>query len=194
MARKRDKIAFLKACIKARNNLARMQKVKPAVMKRKLELAARSVITLWYTSYNPRRRFYNSQEGLYHAYKIEQDGIDVSISFDSSYIEEAGFSYHQKTEIIYQNAFIEGYHGGSGTKDDPNNLRWRTPPYPDKNTGIAPWSRWSERTVARSNSPWKKISKKAYKMLNEYDEEWDEEFNEDVLVPLQRALARLQKG
>ena len=192
MARRRESILFLNACARALNAMEKMRKEKPKKLIEDIDEMAKSVIAQWYASYSPTYYGNARQRSLYHSYKLEQDGIDVEITFDSDYLSD--YVHHQNNEIIFNNAFLAGYHGGSksGTSNIP---RWRTP-YPTARNvkdGILPYTRWSEREVARSKSPYEQIVKEAEKLMDEYEDEWINDLEAKVLNPIKKSLSGLKR-
>lgn len=185
MARSREKIQFANACVRALNALEKMEKEKPKKFKEDLDEMAKSIISKWYASYNPNR--YNRLRSLYQAYKIERDGVDVKIIFDSSFISD--YNHHQDNEIIYNNVVYEGYHGGSGGTD--RNKITVTKPYWRKPYRI--YSHWDEFPAPKSTSPYKAIMKKTDSMMDDYKKSWETDLMKKVLSPIQRSLGGLNR-
>ena len=107
--------------------LKRIQKAKeyyPNKIRKEMEYISDSVITKWYDSYS-NRIIYDPYGSLYNACKIEVDDDSYNISFDSSYLYA---SHHQDNSIVFNNSFIEGYHGGSTGEGLNSSIpHWRTP-------------------------------------------------------------------
>jgi hypothetical protein len=164
--RTREEQNFIKSVDKAINKLETMITEKPEKYKDKLRDSALSTISRWYAKYDPIY-YHDRQMSLKKAFKITQDGCDLFIDFDSSYMDDEGFTHHQNkygNEIVFNNAFIKGYHGGSTSKkDDITTPHWRTP-FPE-------FSEWGER-AARSRSPYNEILKNSKKILKDYEDEW----------------------
>lgn len=184
MARKRESIAFINQCQKALKQIEKMEQQKPKKLISKIDEMAKSVIAQWYATYDPRK--YRRQRSLYQAYRIEQDGIDVEIKFDSAYISD--FTHHQDNELIYENSFIQGYHGGSmGTDQNDETVDtpyWRKP--------FLHYTMWGE-PAKKNFSPYRKILQESNKLMDNYDKEWAEDLENKVIVPLRRSLGGLQR-
>ena len=134
---------------------------------------AKSIISDFYASGNPQ------QGSLYSAYKIDiVDEIDISVSYDVSYMNE--FSHHQSNEIIYNNVFIAGYHGGSyGEGVEDNTPWWRTPtPY---------YTHWYKHAT-KDFSPYQRISSMVDRKLKKYDKEWSDFLYNKILNPVKRSF------
>lgn len=195
MARKQETRYFLNACARALNVIEKMEKQKPKKLKEDIDDMARSIIARWYASY-PSPIYYNRQRSLYHAYRLEQNGVDVEIIFEASNLKG---HYHQSAEYVYDTVFIGGWHGGSvgtdssgETVDEPT---WRTPYPTPKNikAGVQPYTRWSELEVPRDESLYEQILKGAEQLMQEYDEEWIRDLDAKVMAPIKKSLAGLKR-
>lgn len=184
MARRRESENFVKACVKALDTIEKMEKEKPIKLKEDLDEMAKSVIAKWYATYDPQK--YNRTRSLYHSYKFFQDGIDIEMDFDSSYLSD--FNHHQDNDIIYNNIFVGGYHGGSiGTDSNGDTAtvpRWRKP--------FREYTSWGKE-APKSFSPHDEIEKQAKKMMRDYDREWASDLRTKVLNPVQRSLGGLKR-
>ena len=195
MARLRETENWNRAINKAIVKIEKMAEDKPKKFIEKLDEEARSIISEWYAGYEPTYYGMMRQMRLRNAYRIEQDGAEVAISFDASYLRGLGF--HQKEEIIYNNVFVLGYHGGSAGKDYiDDNPHWRTP-YPsrvNKSKGIKPYTRWSEREVVQTKpSPYDALKKKSEELMDEYIKDFVDEFESKVMRPLRRSYGGLTR-
>ena len=160
MARIRELDAAIKAFQDASSKMTQMKKKYPRKMKRELEEIGRTVIQDWYDSYD--REFYDPLMSLFNAYKIKVDDKGWDISFSPRYIQH--FKHHQKTSIIYNNAFIEGYHGGSWGKGLEKKVPyWRTP------VGI--YSNWYAFPADQTFSPYDEMYEQMENKINEIIEE-----------------------
>lgn len=146
--------------------------------KRDLKMIFDMVIDDFYDAYPVR--VYKRKEGLYKVYNIIIDGWNWIVDVQSDNLP----SHHQSNEIIFNNVFIEGYHGGSrGT--DRNGITaseptWRWPMKPLNIFGIEipRFSRWYSTPAPQSDSPAEKIAEeyeeykeKQYELiLKEFDE------------------------
>ena len=77
----------------------------------------------FYGSYD--QKFYNRSEGFKNVGKVTREGNIIYIDYLPEY---ADGGYHQDTALVFQNVFMEGYHGGSGGEGS-SDIQWRTP-YP----------------------------------------------------------------
>lgn len=198
MARLRETQRWKKAIEKAKDKITKIVEEKTTKLKEDLDEEARSAISAWYAKYNPTYYGMMRQMRLRQAYRIEQDGIEVSISFDSSYL--SGLGFHQSEETIYNYVFVLGYHGGSpgtdknGVKvDDPH---WRTP-YPSKVNklkGLTPYSKWSEREVVKTEpSPYDAIKEKSKEIMADFENDFVDELQNKVMKPLWRSYGGLTR-
>lgn len=123
-----------------------------------------SVISEWYADYDPPT-FYRRTGNLKNAFKVTINAKQILVDYKPEYLDDV---YNQSPEIIFNNAFIGGYHGGSRGMIDPNETdvykqaghaipMWRTP-FPE-------FSFWYEPAV-RSFSPMQKIDQLAQKAID----------------------------
>ena len=154
---------------------------KPEVFRKELQTELDSVITKFYGGYRPKYyKRHKKGEGLYKAYKIEQDGFDFDVSYSPENLPD---DYNQDREIIYNNVFANGFHGGSGGTDwmkikiPKNKPRWRTPqPYYDEENDIdvGGYYRWYKKTAKKSKSPLKQIEKIKEEKISAFNKEFQE--------------------
>lgn len=96
------------------------------------------------------RRSYDPKGDLYNAVDIEiQDGWKLKIEIGYDMMQ---FEHHQSNLFVYNNSFVEGYHGGSWGIDKHGEIAavpyYRTPPYFDSwydSMGPAPKSSQSPK-------------------------------------------------
>lgn len=179
MARKRETLRLLQTINNAMVVLQQAAKEKPVKLKKEIEDEAKSIISRFYLE-GPH------QGSLYSAYRVEIENIiDVSVDYDASYMSE--FSHHQDNEIIYNNVFVMGYHGGSWGKGLENDTPWwRTPtPY---------YTHWY-KPASQSFSPYQEINRMVDKKISKYDKEWNDLLYKKVLNPIKRSVSGyLRKG
>ena len=176
--RARERQYLINALQKAAEKLEEMCKTKPKKAVDDLDKTALSIIENWYASYpNPK---YKRQYGLKKAYKIFQDGLDISLEMDAEYMSD--YSYHQSTEFIFYNSFMGGYHGGSfGTDKHGITMTeptWRTPYFH--------YTYWGD-TAPQSTSPYDQIFEYSTRRLKEYDDEWARDLQRYIMNPVQRS-------
>ena len=183
--RQREYIAFFNAVQKAKENYETMKKEKPEKLKKEIKKMADSVIEKWYGTY-PNPKSYDRTGAIKTAYRIEQNGLNVSIDMDPSYMIS---DYHQSNELVYNTVFVEGYHGGSrgtdksGVESGPI-PRWRTP--------VSIYKHWYLE-APRSFSPYMEIDIKAQEKFDKYNEEWEADFNRKIYNPIARSMNSLLK-
>lgn len=177
MARKREAQYFYNALDKGLAKLQRLVDEKPAKLVEDIDEEAKSIISSWYGKYNPI--YYRNNMGLKKAYKILQNDVDVEIVYGPEYMET---TYNQDTSIIFNNAFIKGYHGGSAGTDRNDETKttpyWRTP--------FLHYTEWGY-PAKRSFSPYKKIEKEAQKLMNDYEDSWIKEL-EGIMNPIRKSF------
>lgn len=60
-------------------------------------------------------KYKNRRYDLYNAYKINATDDNWSIDLGPEFMQ---YEHHQSNEFIYENSFVQGYHGGSFGEDD----------------------------------------------------------------------------
>ena len=119
-------------------------------------------IDRFYADYEPL--FYHRREGsLYHTYKLTNKNGIVSRDFGAQYMPQSYEHKHRApNQYIYDQMFLQGYHGGAHTIDPSKEEQWGihpkdgTPWYrtPHPSRGVKnPYNRWSERAAAQSKPP-----------------------------------------
>lgn len=143
----------------------------PIKLEERLNEVGRQVVARWYADYEPTT--YRRTRSLYQAFRVEREGFNVNVEFDSELIEA---SHRVSNDYIFENSFIEGYHGGadSGPKHpDLGTPYWRTPPprYP----------RWYKKTPAyHSFSPYDEMVSRMQEEIDDANRELKEDLNEVV--------------
>lgn len=183
--RQREYLAFYNAVQKAKETYENMKKEKPQKLKEDITKIADSVIEKWYKTY-PNPKSYDRTGAIKTAYKIEIEGLNVSIDMDSSYMES---DYHQSNELVFNTVFVEGYHGGSrGTdklgRESGSIPRWRTP---------VPYYKYWYYEAPKSFSPYTEINVKAQERFNKYNKEWEEDFDRQIFNPIMRSINALRR-
>ena len=77
--------------------------------KNELENNIEHIIDLFYEDYEPKSG-YDRKGDLYNTYEIIAEPRKWGVRYGSEYMH---FSHHQSNEFIYENSFVNGYHGGS---------------------------------------------------------------------------------
>lgn len=90
------------------------------------DLVIERVVDMFYEDYTPHT--YKRKQDLYNAYKVFIDDGDWGYEFGAHLMKK---SHHQSNEYIYENSFVNGYHGGDDFGDDhpePGVPWWKAPP------------------------------------------------------------------
>lgn len=155
----------------AKQKLEKMNVTYPKKYVSEIDEIAKSVISSWYATYDPI--YYDRQMNLKHAYKV---GIENETDW---YIEfGADLMGGEDADIVYENSFIEGYHGG---RDKDGTPYWRTPyPY---------FTEWG-RPAVKSFSPYIKINSQINSKIKEIDTEKQKEFDA-IIARVQKSVDRL---
>lgn len=202
MARAREIKNFLKKCVKVLDKIEKMEEEKPEKFREELDEMAKSVIAQWYASYDPNRyryqddgkrssyRGYRRQRSLYQGYRIYRDGVDLELMFDSDFIYE--YVHNQDNEIVYNNTFVQGYHGGSkGT--DKNKIEAKTPDWRAPYPSFTQWYHTKKDKLTTKSvpitqpSPYEAILKESEKMMQDYIDDWANDLKQKVVRPLMRS-------
>lgn len=170
-----------------------------------LKYIVQTAIDRFYEDYEPH--FYGRAFDLYHVYKINVDENGWNIDFSPDFMK----AYHRVShEYIFENSFINGYHGGATSgygHPDPGTPYWRNPSHKtimDLNSlrsasyeiyffkkGDDKWL----RPAIKSPSPYNEIRYKAKdymdlayeKYMNEYNARMND-FYSDVKRKLERII------
>lgn len=146
---------FVRAMIATKKELQNIKTKRLPKLEEELNDVALSIITRWYASYEPL--IYRRQMSLKKAFKVFVNTQEQKMIFDYKYMDEAGFSHHQSNEIIYNNAFLSGYHGGSyGDGISSSLLYWRTP--------VPQYTEWGHPAI-HTFSPYKLIEEEAHYII-----------------------------
>ena len=170
----RDIIETIHVVENAKKKLDKMNKTYPKKYKDELEEIGRSVISEWYATYDPF--YYDRQMGLKHAWRVNLRETEYSVDFGPELMDT---NYHQATEIIFENSFMNGYHGGSFYHGVPY---WRTP-YPD-------FTDWG-RPALRSFSPYTRMVSEMNAKIKQIDKQKQDEFDK-IVAKVQKSINRLK--
>ena len=152
----------------AKKKLEKMNRVYPERYKDELEDVGKFVTAKWYASYD--RLFYRPIESLFDAFRVNLDGTDYSVEFDSSFMDTG----RDNDDYIFENSFMQGYHGGAVSgpgHPSPGIPYWRTP-YP----ALTFWG----RPALRSFSPYNRMVSEMKRTIKEIDEDKQAEFDRIV--------------
>ncbi len=138
------------------------------------------VISKWYRSYSPTSYALRRQNSLYDAFRIDFSDDGFEIYSDASLLDEAGYIHHQKNDIIYNNAFVFGYHGGFCGKTLVDDEPWlRTAPA---------FNTWYKPATKGIYSPDKKLEKEFNAIIERYRKNVEQKENQ-VFEDFQRILS-----
>lgn len=164
--RTRDIQAVMNKIIWAKKQFEKMNEKYPKKYAEELYLVGDNVITEWYSTYDPI--FYNRSGSLYNAFKIDIGKDNGNIEFDSSLMGG--------NDIIFENSFMNGYHGGAikgPGHPNPGIPYWRTPIQPIERR----FKEWG-RPALRSFSPYYRMISKMNKKIKEINKEKQKEYDE----------------
>lgn len=145
---------------KAKKDVAKIDEVYPKRYQRELDDIGKTIVADWYKSYDPV--FYRRHQSLKHAYRVVLNGTDYEVQFGPELMTE---SHDVSNEYIYENSFIEGYHGGAREgvgHPNPGIPYWRAP-YP----ALSLWG----RPAKRSASPYYRMRHEMENKIKELDKE-----------------------
>lgn len=174
----RDIIAAINAVKKAKTKLEKMNEKYPKLYKEELEETGKHVIAEWYASYNPI--YYNRNRSLYHAFRVNLDGLNYSVDFDAAFIGN---------EIIFENSFMEGYHGGARSGVTELGEPHPAPGIPYWKTPIPEFTHWG-RPALRSFSPYTRMTAEMNKVIKKIDKEKQQEFD-GIIEKASKAIEKL---
>ena len=119
------------------------------IFKREMQINADHIIDYFYNDYTPQSG-YDRKGDLYNAYEIYGEPDDWNVVHGSEFMK---FSHHQSNEIIYNNVYKQGYHGGSLGKADELGITPSVPSYRRPSPGFKYWG----RPALQSESPYELI-------------------------------------
>lgn len=135
-------------------------------------------VNKFYSSYTPH--LYRRKKDLKNAYKIttKKDGTFI-FDVDSTYMKK---QHRAENEFIFENSFMEGYHGGAKTIDDDKIPEWGKHPNPgipyyrkpvpsQCDEGQIPYSKWGKK-AKKTDPPYEYLANKWNKWIrDEYEDE-----------------------
>jgi len=179
--RHREIQAAIRATSKAINDIEKITTVYPKRFKDELSDIGRSVIDEWYDSYN--RKMYDPYGSLYYAYKVEVKKNIGTVRFSPNFIKH--IHHNQSSFFVYNNSFLEGYHGGSYDKKNTfGEPHWRKPsPF---------FTEWGD-VAQQSFSPYDKMHKEMQDKIDELQDNFNRDIS-DIQSYLSPHLNRLKGG
>ena len=168
-------IKAIKQVQKAERDIDNLDRTYIKKYENELNNIGESVITEWYSKYPDRK--YNPTGSLYSAFRVVVKGLSFRVDFDSDLMNE--FKHHQSNEIIFNNSFLAGYHGGSFGRNCPGgdfSEEWVDYPMdrPYYRTGVG-FPFWGKK-AKKSYSPYRLM----VKLMNEKIEEIKEDKQKKV--------------
>lgn len=125
--------------------------------------------------YSKEVKYKNRLFDLFNAYHINADDEDWSIELGPEFMQ---YKHHQSNEFIYENSFVQGYHGGSIGEDDYGEVfvpfyrgpygKWTYWTYPAAQDDKSP------RDYILEQDPDGYINNQRRLALNEYDDKFME--------------------
>lgn len=163
-------IRAIKSVESAKQKIEQMNKKYPLRYKDELEDVGNTVVAKWYASYHAY--YYRSKESLFDAFKVILHGTDYSVEFDYTFMNTHG----EIDEYIFENSFIQGYHGGAdkdknGKHPHPGIPYWRTP--------FPTFKSWG-RPALRSFSPYNQMVAKMNKTIKQIDRDKQNEYDKII--------------
>ena len=149
-------------------------------------------IKRFYFSYYPH--MYNRYHDLYNVFKItvDPDKGTFEIEFNYEFMkfdhreENSPYSFDAVNEYIYNNSFLEGYHGGHRQGENHPNPGV---PYYRKYPSFTSWLRPAEKTI----SPYKMIEVKINKKIKDIQVEMQNEYDNRMHQYLNRISSAISK-
>ena len=118
-------------------------------------------IDKFYADYDPT--FYRREGSLYHTYELTNKNGVISRNFGAQYMPQSyEHSHRVSNQYIYDQMFLQGYHGGAHTiasekveqwgEHPEDGTPWYRTPHPSR--GVKnPYNRWSSRSAKQSTAP-----------------------------------------
>lgn len=165
----------------AERKVEKINKEYPEKYKIELDEIRKDVVSKWYNTYEPY--IYNRHMDLKNAAKVSLEGINYRVQFGSEFME---YEHRADNEYIYQNSFIDGYHGGASDgieHPNPGIPYWRRP--------VPQFSQWG-RPAKRSFSPYYEMRRQMKNKIKELDKQKQDEFDK-ILERVMRSVNKLKK-
>lgn len=178
---------------KAERDLLKMEKDYPVIYEEEFTEIKNSVMTKWYAQYEPF--FYDRTGGLKDACKIEFKGSKYTIDFGYEYMDNVYNDYKNRDirQYIYENSFVEGYHGGANDAKVGEFNGMPANPHPSPGVPyykeFPTYTFWA-RPAIRSFSPYYKMYGSMVKKKKELDNERKEKLDK-IINRVKRTLNRL---
>ena len=146
---------------------------------KKINTMVRMNIYAWYKDYQPH--IYHRKRTLYHAFNVSYSNGHLRVNFGP----EDMYDVHRVSpEYIYENSFVQGFHGGANQgPEHPNSGQpwWRTPP--------PKYSYWSSYPATYSwPSPYEKSVGEIKDYMTDVKSSLTAEFSKKVLPRIQSVM------
>ena len=153
----------------------------------------RSIISEWYAdiyldSKDPH--MYKRNGSLVHAFRVTVKQYDISVEYDSQFM--SNYTHRVSNDYIFENSFIEGYHGGARYNN-------KTPDqYPHPNPGVPYWKQYGNyhewgAPATRSFSPYERMEEAFPKIISHVDKMLTNAGRKQVIIPLKSAILQYLK-
>ena len=177
-------IRILKQCIKTYDDLAEYYTNKTVS---DLKDSYGSIVARWYASIYLDSRdphIYQRQRSLYKAYKIQSNGTNITVEYNSKYMDE--YEHRVSNDYIFENSFVSGFHGGAD----------KGPGHPEP--GRPYWKVWGNysvwgRPATRSKSPYEQMEQAYGKTMTHTRKLFGNAIKNKILQPLQSVINELER-
>ena len=166
------------------DKLDKMEEKYSKRLDKELKEVGKSVIDDWYSDFIPNS--YHRINSLYKAFKVTVRDGHFSVDFSARYM----LAYHHrvKNSYIFQNSFMEGWHGGAN--DGPDHPFPGIPMYREPAPYYTLWSYVAEH----SDPPYEAMVKKMNYVISEISDDYDKEFMSEIYNKISAKLKMLKGG
>ena len=136
---------------------------------KELDSAAIDAIDDFYYDYDRDEDSYNPKGSLYEMYRIVEEDDDWKIEYSHTFTNK---KHRVSNEYIFENSFVQGYHGGA---DDAKVFKGDPHPKPGIPYYKVPpaFTSWL-RPASQSESPKLKIEEESRRIIKKYDNKYIE--------------------
>ena len=147
---------------------------------KKMNTIGRLQVWEWYKSYSPYQ--YRRKKTLYYGFKVEGGNGKIKVHFGPEDMYKIHFVDKLDPNYIFDNSFMEGFHGGARDGEDhpePGTPYWRTP---------APNYPFWGRPAIQTESPFQRIDKAFDEYTSELRDKLTADFKKKIMPMLLKAL------
>lgn len=152
----------------------------------RLRFLAREVIDDFYDSYNPR--VYDRNYDLYNAFQVHTATGVWKIWWSSNLMIS---KHHQSNFIVYNNAFLHGWHGGSGGTDRNGITVPKSEPH--YRVPVGEWSNWGAVAANAGFSPENRIDQVSKQYMKESYKNMAQEFEKKIRPQYNKVVAMVMQ-